>query len=252
MTALLADARLQAMLPVLLLTYCRVQSCLLAMPGFSLRILPVRLRVAIAMSMTPLLAEHAGLAPPIRTMTGLALLAGAEIVTGLILGGLVRLMALSLDIAAAAIAATTSLSQLVGGVNEFAPHPIGNLLSLAGLALLMALGMPALLCDLLRESLVLRPVGSWPQVAELLPTALGLIGRSFVVALVLAAPFILGGYLFQILTGMASKAMPALPMMLIAAPAAILLALVALTLLTPAILSGWARAVLDVMQSDLP
>ena len=32
------------------------------------------------------------------------------------------------------------MSQLVGGQNEAAPHPIGNLVHLAGLAVLMALG----------------------------------------------------------------------------------------------------------------
>lgn len=252
MTSPLAEPGFEALLAVMVLTYCRIQACLVSMPGFSLRALPVRVRIAVAMSMTPLLAEHARTVPPVDTLSGLALLAGAEIVTGLMLGGLIRLMAMALDIAAAAIAATTSLSQLVGGANEFAPHPVGNLLHLAGLALLMALGLPLLLCDLLRESFALRPIGTWPQVAEVLPAALGLIRRAFVLAMLMAAPFVLGGYLFQILSGMVSKVMPALPVMFIAAPAAILLALLGLVLMTPAILAGWADAVFDVMRAGPP
>lgn len=116
----------------------------------------------------------------------------------------------------------------------------------------MAMGLPVLVCDLIRESLLLRPVGDWPQIAEILPVMLGLLRRSFVLALVLAAPFILGGFLFQVLSGMVSKVMPALPVMFIAAPAAIMLALVALALLTPSILSTWAGAVLAVIGQDLP
>jgi len=247
-----ADPQFAAWLVVLLLTYCRTQACLLAMPGFSMRGLPVRLRVAVAMSLTPLLAEFSRPQPVPATLIVLMLLAGAEVLTGLVLGGFVRLLAMALDIAAAAIAATTSLSQLVGGANEFAPHPIGNLLHLAGLALLMAMGMPLVLCEMLRESFVLRPIGTWPEVTQLLPAALLLVQRGFVLALLLAAPFILGGYLFQILSGMVSKVMPALPVMFIAAPAAILLALLGLVLLTPSILAGWAGAVLDVMSMDLP
>jgi flagellar biosynthetic protein FliR len=70
--------------------------------------------------------------------------------------------------------------------------------------------------------------------------------------MLLAAPFILGGFLFQLLSGMISKVMPALPVVFIAAPGAILLALVALALLVPSILSIWAEAVLDLLQNGLP
>ena len=46
----------------------------------------------------------------------------------------------------------------------------------------------------------------------LLPTAIDLTQRGgFMLAMLLAAPFILGGFLFQLLSGMISKAMPALP-----------------------------------------
>lgn len=252
MTDLLADPRFSALFVGYLLIYCRVQACLLALPGFSIRVVSVRVRVAIAMSLTPLLAENVSLMAQVGDLPELSMLVAAEIVTGLVLGSLVRLFAFAIDIAASAIAATASLSQLVGAANEFSPHPIGNFMHLAGLALLMALGYPLLVCDLLRESLALRPVGGWPVIADILPTALGLIQRSFVLAMLLSAPFILGGFLFQALSGMISKVMPALPVMFIAAPGAILLALLALVVLTPSILSVWAQAVLDVMANDLP
>lgn len=232
---------------ILLLTYCRVQACLLAMPGLSMRGLPVRVRVAAAMSLSPLLAELTRASPRADQPEILALLCAAEIVTGLALGSMVRVFALAIDIAAGAIAATASLSQLVGGANEYSPHPVGNMLHLAGIALLMALGLPAAICDLLRESLLFRPIGAWPQIADLMSLLLALLTRSFVLAMLLAAPFILGGLLFQILSGMVSKVMPALPVTFIAAPGAILLALLALVLLVPSVLSVWAEAVLNMM-----
>lgn len=246
------DPQLVRLLIALILTYCRVQACLLAMPGFSMRGLPVRVRVAFAMSLTPLLAEQVQVGPAAQDLLQLGMLCSAEVLTGLALGGLVRLFALAIDIAASAIAATASLSQIIGVANEYAPHPVGNLFHLAGVALLMAMGFPLLMCDLLRESFVLRPVGAWPQITELLPLAVELLQRSFILALLLAAPFILGGLLFQLLSGMVSKVMPALPVMFIAAPGAILLALLALVLLTPSILSVWAQAVLNMMRMDLP
>ncbi len=252
MTGFGVDGALATLLTGLLLTYCRVQACLLALPVFSERLLPVRVRVALAMSLTPLLAEQVSVAQDIGTVAQLGLLAGAEVVTGLALGGLVRLFAMALDIAATAIAATASLSQLVGAPNEYSPHPIGSILHLAGLALILALGFPVLVCQLLNDSFQLSPLGAWPDIAELLPSAIALVQRGFMLAMLLAAPFILGGFLFQMLSGMISKVMPALPVVFIAAPGAILLALVGLALLVPSILSIWADAVLDLMQSGLP
>lgn len=251
MIQLVGDPRMVPALLGLLLTYCRVQACFIALPVFSERTLPLRVRTALAMAVTPLLAEHAQPAGQVDGLLQLAGLAGAEIVSGLALGGLVRLFASALDVAATAIAATSSLSQLIGAANEYSPHPIGNLMHLAGLAVLMALGFPALACDLLRESLVLRPLGGWPQVADILPTAVGLMRQSFVLAMLLASPFILGGFLFQLLSGMISKVMPNLPIVFIAAPGAIMMALLALAVLTSPIISAWAEAVLDIAGGPL-
>ncbi|MDQ7776249.1 MAG: flagellar biosynthetic protein FliR [Paracoccus aminovorans] len=80
-----------------------------------------------------------------------------------------------------------------------------------------------------------------------MPNAVALIRQSFVLAMLLASPFILGGFLFQLLSGMISKVMPNLPIVFIAAPNAIMMALIALAVLTPSILSVWSGAVLDVL-----
>lgn len=232
------------MLPYLL-AYCRVQGCFLTLPVFSERLLPPRVKICLAMAMTPLFAELvAEFGTP--SLGQIAALVIAETLTGLLLGSIVRLLALALDIASSVIAMTASLSQIVGVPNEYAPHPIGNLLHLAGIALLLALGFPMLVADLLRESFILKPAGDWPQADQLVPAAIEMIGRSFILALILSAPFILGGFLFQALSGVISKVMPALPIVFIGAPAAILLALVGLALLAPLILSVWADAVLSI------
>ena len=116
----------------------------------------------------------------------------------------------------------------------------------------MALGFPLLVCDLLRESFVLRPLGGAIDVTAIVPVAISFVQRGFMLAMMLAAPFILGGFLFQLLSGMISKVMPALPVVFIAAPGAILLALLALVILVPSIISIWAEAVMGIMQTDLP
>lgn len=234
------------------LVYLRVQALVLVLPGLGERVVPVRVRAAAALAVTPLLA---GLVPPAAAPGApLAILGQAvgELLIGLAAGMGLRLLAMSLDIATSAIAATASLSQLVGGQNEAAPHPIGNLVHLAGLAVLMVLGLPVMLVQLMADSFAIWPPGGWPDAQSLAAEAIRLVSRSFWIAMLLAAPFTLGGFMFQALSGVINRVMPALPVIFIGSPAAIMLALGALALLAPLLVALWADAVLGHMLPGAP
>ncbi|MCF3972679.1 flagellar biosynthetic protein FliR [Paracoccus salsus] len=229
----------------LVLVYVRVQACLMILPGLGERLIPVRVRVGAAMVVSPLLAGLVARVPePDGPLTLLAQVA-TEMIIGLVAGGLLRLLALALDIATTAIAATASLSQIIGVQNEAAPHPVGNLLHLGGMAVLMALGLPIMLVRLLADSFTIWPPAAWPSIDALAPVAIGVVAHSFALAMMLAAPFTLGGFLFQALSGVINRVMPALPVVFIGAPASILLALVALAFLSPLLIGIWADAVLS-------
>ena len=231
----------------LILAYLRVQAAILIFPAFSEQFLSVRIRISLAMVLTPAAmafgAPDAGLA---EAGPGLfAVLAAREMLVGLLIAIPVRIMASALHVATSAIGATASLSQLIGTGTEAAPHPIGNLMHMAGLALLMAMGLPILLLDLLGQSYGAFPAGQFAIEGDHVAGMVGLVSRSFVVAMALASPFILGGLLYQVLTGVVNRVMPSLPVVFIGAPAIIMLALVGLALLAPAVLSGWSQAVFD-------
>lgn len=229
----------------LLLTYMRVQGFVLALPAIGERTIPARVKVALAMAMAPLFSSMAVGATAPETNFALMISAAAELLIGLLCGGLLRLMTLIIDVATSTIAATASLSQIVGVPNEYAPHPIGNLLHLGGIAILMALGLPIMFADLIADSLVLWPPGQWPGAALLSMEAVRVVAYGFALAMLLAAPFSLGGFLFQALSGVINRVMPSLPVVFIASPAAILLALVALAITAPVLVSIWAEAVLE-------
>ena len=99
------------------------------------------------------------------------------------------------------------------------------------------------LLDLIAQSYQGFPAGQLAVGDGHTTAVIGLVTRSFVLAMALASPFILGGLLYQMLTGVVNRVMPSLPVVFIGAPAIILLALGALAVLAPAILSGWAEAV---------
>lgn len=236
----------------LVLIYARVQACILILPGLGERLLPARLRVALAMAITPLLGDLVPAQPvpanPLQIMTGL----GAQMLLGFIAGGFLRLLALALDIAMTAIAATASLSHIMGLQNESSPHPIGNLVHLAGLAVLMALGLPAMVIQLLADSFQLWPPNAFPDAAFIASQGTRMVADSFWLAMMLAAPFTLGGFLFQALSGVINRVMPALPVVFIGAPASILLALAGLAILAPLLVSIWADLVLSFMLPGAP
>lgn len=241
---MMADPLLPWLVP-LALVYARIQACLLAMPGIGERLLPIRVRVSVAMALTPLYAVAAPLTPA-PAPPQLAALMAAEIAAGLVLGLMVRVLAMALDVAATALAQSASMSALLGMSDEMPPHPIGNLMHLAGLAVLMAMGLPVMICQVLTDSFALKAPGLWPDIGAVWPAFRMLVGHSFTLALLLASPFVLGGLLFQLLSGVIARVMPAMPVVFVAAPAAILLALTALALVAPGLLSIWAGNVLAV------
>lgn len=236
----------------LVLVYLRVQGFVLVLPGFGERVMPARLKVGLAAALAPLLTPLAGDASMPAGTVALAGQVTAELVLGLGSGMLLRLLALALDVAATAIAATASLSQIMGIQNEAAPHPIGNLLHLAGLALLMAMGLPIMLVQLIAHSLQLWPPAAMPDIGYLVTHGVRLVSESFLLALMLAAPFTIGGFLFQALSGVVNRVMPALPVVFIGAPASVALALAGLAVLAPLLVGIWADRVLSFTLPVLP
>ncbi|MFN3277045.1 MAG: flagellar biosynthetic protein FliR [Paracoccus hibiscisoli] len=248
--------QLQAIYPgadwALVLVYIRIQACVLALPGLGERVISARVKVALALALTPLLAGVA--AGPDMPTDSLAMAGqvAVEMVLGFTTGIMLRLLTLAIDIATTAIAATASLSQIMGIQNEMSPHPIGNMLHLAGLAILMAMGLPIMLVELMADSLRLWPPAALPQVEGLAMAVVRIVADSFWLAMMLAAPFTLGGFLYQALSGVINRVMPALPVIFIGAPASILLALMGLAILAPLLVGIWANAVLSFMLPAIP
>ena len=118
----LAPQLLPSLMP-LLLVYARIQACLLAMPGLGERMIPIRVRVAAAMALTPL---YAGAARPASLPAPLQLagLVAAEIVAGLALGLMVRVVAMALDMASTALAGETPVSVMTCRIMSRKPESV--------------------------------------------------------------------------------------------------------------------------------
>lgn len=223
------------------LAFVRIGALVALMPGLGDPSVPQRVKLALVVAFTlvvsPVLADRIG---PDTTPSFLAL--GGEVVVGLLLGVGMRLFVVALQTAAAMIAQATTLSQLFSGA---APEPqpaIGNLLVMAGVALAMAAGLHVRAAELLLLSYNLLPAGAPLSAAAGADWGLDLIGRTFALAFSLAAPFVIASLIYNLALGVINRAMPALMVSMVGAPALTLGALALMAVATPMILAAWLDA----------
>lgn len=223
------------------LAFIRIGAMVALMPGLGDPSVPQRVKLALVVAFTlvvaPLLAER--LAPD-ATLSILAL--GGEVLSGLLLGFGMRLFVVALQTSASIIAQATTLSQLFAGA---APEPqpaIGNLFLMAGIALAMTAGLHIRVAELVLLSYDLLPAGASLSAGAAADWGLALIGRTFALAFALSAPFVIASLIYNLALGAINRAMPALMVSMIGAPALTLGALALMAVATPVILAAWLDA----------
>lgn len=225
--------------------FLRVGAMMALLPVLGEATIPARVRLALGLALTLVVAPAvADRLPPRPDGPGaLALLALAEAATGLVLGFALRLLVMALQMAATIAAQATSLSQMFGGAPGTEPSPaMGHLLVAAALALATLMGLHVRLAELAIASYDLIPAGVGPAPGALLEAGLGRIAAATALAFGLAAPFVAAALLVNLLMGVMGRAMPQLMLSLIGAPGLALGSLLLLLAAAPLLLGAWAAA----------
>lgn len=223
-----------------LLVFARVGAAIALVPGLGEATIPARVRLALALAyatvVTPCVMPQAGQDGPVT----LPLL--AETAAGLVLGFGFRMLVAALQMAASIAAQSTSLAQMTAGVGPEPQPAIGQLWTAAGLALAMMAGLHVRLAVAMIASYGFWPMGGVPDLAQVAQLGLGQISRGFSLALSLAMPFVIGGFLYNLSIAIINRAMPQLMVSMIGAPALAWLGLLLLLLVTPVLLPLWQSA----------
>jgi flagellar biosynthetic protein FliR len=223
------------------LAFLRIGAVVALMPGLGDPSVPQRIKLALVVALTlvvtPLLADRLEVGP----QPGLLPL-GGEVLAGLILGIGLRLFMIALQTAAAMIAQATTLSQLFAGAAPDPQPAIGNLLTVAGIALAMSAGLHVRAAELVLVSYDILPAGVHLSAAEAADWGLALIGRTFSLAFALAAPFVIASLIYNLALGAINRAMPTLMVSMVGAPALTLGGLALLAVATPVLLGAWLDA----------
>ena len=255
----MTEAELLEALPALafqaVLLLSRLGAAAMILPGLGEQDVPAPVRLALALGLVPvLLPVLAPGLPGAPDAAGEALrLVVLELAVGLWIGGLARLLALSLSVAMQAGASLLGLSSILvpdaalgGGASA-----LGRLGTLAAAVLVLSTGLHALPLRALAESYTLMPPGSpWPAGAaanEMAEAGAAMLA----LALRLAGPFVVAAVTINLAMALVSRVAPSVQVFFIAAPGQILAGLALLAVLAPSMLGTFHEA-LQAGWSALP
>ncbi|HET9068506.1 MAG TPA: flagellar biosynthetic protein FliR [Amaricoccus sp.] len=233
------------------LVFARVAGVVSLLPGFGEQVIPVRVRlgiaVAFAMVVWPLLAP--GLAA-VDAARPFLLMLTIEASIGIMLGLAVRLMVLALQLAGSIAAQSTALAQMFGaGVTPDPMPAMGNILMLAGITLAVASGLHVKAALAMARSYEILPMGLPVPAADVAAWGTARVAEAFALGFSLAAPFVIAGFAYNLALGAINRAMPQLMVAFIGAPAITAGGLLILMLAAPVILHFWGGR-LDATLAD--
>ena len=224
------------------IVFLRVAAAVSLLPGFGEQSVPMRIKLAIAVAFTVIVAASLSTPLPAFSFGSLAVLALTETLAGVMIGLGVRLFILALQTAGAIAAQSTSLSQILGGAAVQPLPAIGYVLTVGAIALAVMAGLHIKAAQLLIHSYVLLPMGLFSGGSDVADWGLSQVVRAFELAFVLAAPFVLMSVLYNLALGVINKAMPQLMVAFVGAPVITLGGLLLLFLAAPTMLSVWLSA----------
>jgi flagellar biosynthetic protein FliR len=214
-----------------MLTFARVGTLVMLMPGIGEQLIPARARLGLALLLSlvlfPLTRTLLPSGGPPASVIGVLI---GEVAVGLVLGLSVRMVVGALQTAGNIVAQqlglafAMSLDPAMGGQQA----AIGNFLTLLGITLIFAADLHHLAIAAIRDSYAFLPPAGVPEVGDAATLAMKAAARGFALAVQIAAPFIVFGMLFNLGLGVLSRLMPQLQVFFLAMPATILIGMLVL------------------------
>ena len=226
-----------------LLLFARVGTMLMLIPALGEQIIPARLRLGFALAFSlllyPLLSLQLPRLPP--DIFNVIVLIFHELIVGLILGGIARIVVMGAQVAGAVIAFQTGLSVAQaadpsnGGIQGAI---IGSFLSFLGITLIFATDLHHLALAAIHDSYLIFSPTTTLMFEDAAQMAIETVAGAFVIGVQMAAPFIVFGLVFYLGVGILGRLMPQLQVFFIAMPATISVGLILLAILLT-MMMGW-------------
>ncbi len=247
-------------LPVLaaafLLTFARVGTMIMMMPGIGEMTVPTRVRLGIALVLTAILlpSHQNAYTVDLNTIGPVLVVLFQELIIGAVLGLTARLAISALQTAGFVVAQQLGL----GFVTAVDPTQnqqgvlVGNFLTLLGLTLIFATDMHHLVIAALNDSYTIFAPGEMPIVGDVAQHITKIIATSFRIGIQLSAPFLVFGLLFNLGLGVLSRLMPQMQVFFIGLPLSILLGFALLIVVMAAMMGTFTDYLESVLRDIAP
>lgn len=234
-----------------ILTFARIGTALMIMPGLGDSFVSERIRLHMALGLSfvlfPLIMPH--VPTPVPPLYILVTMMVQEMIIGLLIGTVSRIFMTALDTAGMVISTQSGLAnaQVFNPSLASQGSIIGALLSVTGVVVLFSLNLHHMLITALVESYNFFPMGEMPDsgsMAEMIALA---VSKAFEVGIRLSMPFIVLTMLLYVGMGVLARLMPQVQVFMVALPLQILMALTLLALAMVALIYHWSEAYYDAL-----
>lgn len=210
------------------LIFARVGAILMLLPGFGDTSVPPRIRLSLAfllsLMLMPTIAK--GMAVP-GEVSGVAGAVIKELLIGLMIGAILRMLLSSLATAGEIISIQTTLafSQTAAPGQAQPSTTLGTFLGLLGITLIMTTDLHHMFLAAIARSYSIFPFTRPVQIADGAQLAIQTVAGSFRLGLQLAAPVVVFSVVFNIAAGLVGRVMPQFQVFFVVTPLIVLLGL---------------------------
>lgn len=202
--------------------FARLGALFYILPAIGETVIPTRIRLSIAMATStlviPLLAPAFGVVT--YSLSAAFALIVIEAIYGLLLGFGFRLMVYSLQILGNVVSQALSISQVLGeGIATEPNTTISTLLMMAGVTLLVTMGVHVEAVGILIKSFEMFPLGRLPNLDGIAYWLSHKGADAFSMGMTLALPFIILNFVYNAILGFLNRAMPQLMVSFVGLPA---------------------------------
>ncbi len=227
------------------LVFCRIGVILMQMPTIGETYISPQIRllfgVLLSVILMPVVRDLLPQMPANITMIFLLIL--GEILIGVFIGSIMRILVFTLATTGTVIAFVTGFAAAMA----FNPMMQGQgalhtvILTLCATALIFVTNTHHLLIMAAVDSYYLFEPGVVPIVEDMSETIARIVSRSFIMGIQFASPFLLASLLYNVLLGLMARLMPQLQIFFVAMPVQIILGIILFALIISAILLWFMR-----------
>lgn len=236
-----------------LLIFCRMGSGIMIMPGIGEAYVPPRVRLLFALMvsllLTPVFEDQMPDVP--GSPLSLTVMMIAEILVGVFLGFLARMMISVLHISGTVIAMQSSLAMasLFDATMASQSTVIGNLLTITAVMLFFSMDIHHIMLNGLADSYTLFIPGEFPVIEDMSNHLFQTMESLFTIALQLASPHIVFSLLFYLAAGILSRLMPAMQVFFVFMPAQLMAGIFLLMAIFTSLMVYYTNYVQDTLSA---